>query len=130
MHECMHLTVGIILLAKPAALNLIPRRAGRQWQFGSVSFRGLTLFNAAPVAYAPLLLLGLAWLGWHHWLLPAVFAHHYLQALLAGYLIACALFYSLPSTADIKVGGLSSLFWSAIALAGWWFWAQPHKALF
>jgi len=130
MHECMHLVVGILLLAKPAGLNLIPRRVGDQWQFGSVSFTGLTLFNAAPVAYAPLLLLGLAWLDWHHWLTPAVAAHRYLEALLAGYLIACAVRYSLPSMTDIRVGGLSTLFWVALGLAGWWFWAWPHRPIF
>jgi len=130
MHELMHLLVGLLLLAKPVKFNLVPQRAGNQWQFGSVSFTGLTILNAAPVAYAPLLLLWLAWLAFHLWLLPLTLAHHYLKALLAGYLIACAAFYSLPSTTDMKIGGISTLFWAVIAGLGWWFWFGPHQALF
>jgi len=122
MHEFMHLVVGVILLAKPVSLNLIPRRVGNKWQFGSVSFTGLTLFNSAPVAYAPLLLLGVAWLLFHHWMEPLILARQYPLWVLSGYLVACAIFYSAPSTTDIKVGGFSTLIWGAIMLAGWWFW--------
>jgi hypothetical protein len=122
MHEFMHLVIGIIFFAKPASLNLVPRRIGNKWRFGSISFIGLTLFNSAPVAYAPLLLLGIAWILFHHWMVPLILAEHYSLWVLSGYLIACAMFYSLPSTTDIKVGGFSTLFWGAIILAGWWFW--------
>jgi len=124
MHELMHFCVGLLLLAKPASFNLLPRRIGDQWHFGSVSFTGLNLFNAAPVAYAPLLLMGAAWFSFQHWMVPFMQAQQYTETILCGYLIACALYYSLPSVTDIKVGGLSTLFWAAIALAGWWFWAS------
>ena len=130
MHELMHLLVGLLLLAKPASFNLLPHRRGDQWQFGSVSFTGLNLFNAAPVAWAPLLLMGAAWFSFEHWMMPFMRAQHYAQAVLSGYLIACALFYSLPSVTDIKVGGLSTLFWAAIAGVGWWFWSAPHPLPF
>ena len=123
MHESMHLIVGLVLLAKPVSFNLIPHRTANSWQFGSVSFRGLNLFNAAPVAYAPLLLLGIAWLLFNHWMLPMFLAQRYLEWLLSGYLIACALFSSLPSTTDIKVGGRSTLCWAVIGIGGWWFWS-------
>ena len=122
MHELMHLTVGVILFAKPVSLNFVPRRVGNKWQFGSVSFTGLTLFNSAPVAYAPLLLLGVAWILFHHWMVPLMLGQHYTYWLLSGYLIACAMFYSVPSITDIKVGGLSTLFWGVIIFAAWWFW--------
>jgi hypothetical protein len=122
MHEFMHLMVGLVLLAKPTSLNLIPRRAGDKWLFGSVSFSGLTIFNAAPVAYAPLLLLGVAWILFQHWMLPSIHEEHYLTWLLSGYVIACALFYSLPSITDIKVGGWSTVFWGMIAIGIWWLW--------
>jgi hypothetical protein len=126
MHELMHLLVGVVLLARPVSLNLIPRRVGNQWQFGSVSFSGLTIFNAAPVAYAPLLLLGAAWFCFHRWMLPLVLEHHYLEAAAGGYLIACAILYSVPSMTDLKVGGISTLFWALIAGVGWWFRTWPH----
>jgi hypothetical protein len=129
MHELMHFCVGLVLLAKPASFNLLPRRTGNQWQFGSVSFTGLNLFNAAPVAYAPLLLMGAAWLAFEHWMLPFMVAQRYTESVLCGYGIACALYYSLPSVTDIKVGGLSTLFWVVIALGGWWIFS-PHPALF
>jgi len=124
MHEFMHLMVGLVLLAKPTSLNLIPRRVGDKWLFGSVSFSGLTIFNAAPVAYAPLLLLGVAWILFHHWMLPLIHAEHYLMWVLSGYLIACAVFYSLPSLTDIKVGGWSTLFWVIVATGIWWLWTR------
>ncbi len=115
LHEFMHFIIGLLLFAKPASFNLIPRRSGERWQFGSVSFTGLNIFNSAPVAYAPLLLLGVAWWLFHQWMVPQVTAHHYLEGTLTGYVIACAVFYSLPSVTDIKVGGWSTLFWGAIA---------------
>jgi len=130
MHELMHLLVGILLLAKPTSINLLPRRSGQQWHFGSVSFTGLNLFNAAPVAYAPLLLSVVAWFAFQHFMVPSVLAQQYSEAALYGYLIACALFYCLPSVTDLKVGGLSTLFWGAAALAGWWLWSGPHNTLF
>ena len=129
MHELMHLCVGLLLLAKPASFNLLPRRSGDQWHFGSVSFTGLNLFNAAPVAWAPLLLMGAAWFSFQHWMVPCMLERRYTEAILCGYLIACALFYSLPSVTDIKVGGLSTLFWGVIALTGWWLWT-PHPLRF
>jgi hypothetical protein len=125
MHELAHLLVGMVLLAKPTSLNLWPRRVGNQWQFGSVGFTGLNLFNAAPVAYAPLLLLGAAWFSFHHWMLPQVTHADYAMALLWSYLIACATLYSLPSLTDIRVGGWSTLFWTVLAsVSVWLYWGH------
>jgi hypothetical protein len=124
MHESMHLIVGLLLLAKPVSMNLIPRRSANKWLFGSVSFTRLNLLNAAPVAYAPLLLLGVAWLLFNHWMVPSIHAKHYLEWALSGYITACAAFYSLPSFTDIKVGGWSTLFWGLVGLTIWWFWAK------
>lgn len=120
MHEMMHLLTGLVLLAKPASINLWPRRVGNHWHFGSVSFTGLNLFNAAPVAYAPLLLLGAAWFALHHWMVPLAGQGEYAWALLWGYLIACATFYSLPSLTDLRVGGRSTAFWGVLALLSIW----------
>lgn len=123
LHELLHWTVGLLLLARPCAINLVPRRAGPVWQFGSVSFTGLNLFNAAPVALAPLLLLWLVWLGLVHWMLPAVLSRHYLSAVLIGYGLACGLFYSRPSRADLRLGGWSIACWLLVAASSWAVWS-------
>ena len=120
LHELMHFLVGLILFAKPTSFSLIPRRVKSGWQFGSVSFRGLNFINAAPVAYAPLLLVGVAWFAFHHWMLPLFFAGQYLIWIAAGYLIACGLFSSIPSSTDVKVGRISTLFWLTLGAAAFY----------
>ncbi len=126
LHELMHLLVGLVLLAKPVSMNLWPRRAGNHWHFGSVAFTGLNLFNAAPVAYAPLLLLPAAWIALHHWMLPQVQRGAYTIAVLWGYVIACGVFYSLPSVTDLKAAGWSTVFWLAMAAVSVAIWFWPH----
>lgn len=129
LHELLHWTVGFVLLARPCAINLIPRRAGNEWHLGSVSFTSLNLLNAAPVALAPLLLLWLVWLGLYHWMLPALLGKHYLSATLIGYVLACGLYYSRPSRANLKLGGWSIVFWLAIAISGWAIWSSYFNTI-
>ncbi len=124
LHEIMHFLVGTLLFAKPVSCNLLPYRTANRWQFGSVSFAGLNLLNAAPVAYAPLLLMGVAWALFHYWMVPSILAKHYLEWVLSGYLTACAVVYSVPSATDIKVGGWSTLFWGSAGLIVWWVWTK------
>jgi hypothetical protein len=72
-HELAHFGVGLLLGAEPTGLTVIPRRVGRNWELGSVTFANLRWFNAAPSALAPLLILVVpfavaAWRtgpGWH-----------------------------------------------------------------
>lgn len=72
-HELAHFGVGLLTNAEPIGVNLIPRRKGRVWELGSVTFANLRWYNAAPAALAPLLVLLLpfavaAWRtrpGWH-----------------------------------------------------------------
>jgi hypothetical protein len=56
-HELAHFSVGLLLGAEPVGFSIIPRRAGRTWELGSVSFANLRWYNAAPSALAPLLVL-------------------------------------------------------------------------
>jgi hypothetical protein len=56
-HELAHFCVGLLVGAEPTGLTIIPRRTGRDWQLGSVTFANLRWFNAAPSALAPLLVL-------------------------------------------------------------------------
>ena len=119
LHESLHFLVGLLLGAKPVAVSLWPKRRGQQWVLGSVSFTGLNLLNSAPVAFAPLLLLGLAWLLVQYWLQPALLSGQYLSWGLAGYAVAACLFSCLPSGADIRIGALSAVLWCAIAYGVW-----------
>ena len=56
-HELAHFSVGLLLGAEPTGFSIIPRRAGRVWELGSVTFANLRWYNAAPAALAPLLVL-------------------------------------------------------------------------
>jgi hypothetical protein len=56
-HELAHFGVGLLTNAEPTGINMIPRRRGRVWELGSVTFANLRWYNAAPAALAPLLVL-------------------------------------------------------------------------
>jgi hypothetical protein len=72
-HELAHFIVGLLAGAERTGLTVIPRRAGRNWELGSVTFANMRWYNAAPAALAPLLVLAIpfavaAWRtrpGWH-----------------------------------------------------------------
>ncbi|MGD1074909.1 MAG: hypothetical protein ABR903_02340 [Thermodesulfovibrionales bacterium] len=120
LHELSHFLIGTLLLAKPVSVSLIPKRKGNGWQLGAVEFTGLNIINAAPVTYAPLLLVGLAWLLFDRWMMPVFKAGGYSVWVLSGYAVACALFSCLPSTTDIKASGLSPFAWGAVCYGVWW----------
>jgi hypothetical protein len=56
-HELAHFAVGLLFNAEPVGFTIIPRRNGRTWELGSVSFANLRWYNAAPAALAPFLVL-------------------------------------------------------------------------
>ena len=56
-HELAHFSVGLLLGAEPVGFSIIPRRSGRTWELGSVTFANLRWYNAAPAALAPFLVL-------------------------------------------------------------------------
>jgi hypothetical protein len=64
-HELAHFSVGLLLGAEPVGFSIVPRRQGRTWELGSVTFANLRWYNAAPAALAPFLVLlvplGVAW---------------------------------------------------------------------
>ncbi len=101
LHEAAHLLVGLLLRARPTSVSLLPHREGDGWRLGSVSFRGITAFNAVPVALAPLGLVGVAyWLAihWFTWQAPS------LAVTLALYGCVFVLLYNaLPSRQDLRL---------------------------
>lgn len=119
VRELCHAGIGWVLGAKPTSFSLLPRREGQTWVLGSVGFHNLTLWNAAPVAFAPLLLAGLAWLIFHHWTVPAFEAEAYLSWGLSGYVLATCLFSCLPSWTDVKLGALSGLLYGGMGYVIW-----------
>lgn len=119
LHEAMHYVVGLLLGARPVSVNLFPRRQGNTWVLGSVGFTGLNIFNSAFVAFAPLLLFGVAWAVFVWWLLPAFVAGHYLSWLIAGYVSACTLFSSTPSSTDVRIGALSAIMYGGAGYGVW-----------
>jgi hypothetical protein len=118
LHELSHLTVGILLRAKPTGFSLIPRRVGNHWQLGSVSFSHINAFNAVPIAVAPLLLLGIAYLAamnWSFWFAPSF------ASTLGLYGTIFVLSYNaLPSRQDLRVAcnWRSLLLYAPIAALG------------
>lgn len=56
-HELAHYLVGLLVGAEPGRLTILPRRRGKVWELGSVTFHNLRWYNAAPAALAPLLVL-------------------------------------------------------------------------
>ena len=56
-HELAHFGAGLLTNAEPTNISLFPRRKGKVWELGSVTFANLRWYNAAPAALAPLLVL-------------------------------------------------------------------------
>lgn len=121
LHEACHYLMGVLLGAKPVSVSLWPKRQGDYWVLGSVGFERITLWNAAPIAFAPLLLIGVAWLLLAYLLLPAYGTGHYAAWFVGGYAVACCLSSCIPSITDIRVGFLSALLYSG---AGYFLWSM------
>ena len=124
-HELAHFGVGLLTNAEPTNISLFPRRKGKVWELGSVTFANLRWYNAAPAALAPLLILLLpltvaAWRtgpGWHFAPLDLVIA----------VLLAPQFLSFLPSPVDWRLAARS---WPWIVVLGMggglYFW---HDAL-
>jgi hypothetical protein len=120
MHEACHFIVGLLLRAKPVSVSLWPRKEGNAWVLGYVAFSNITLWNAAFVGLAPLLMFPLGWLLFLYWTIPSFAAGWHLSWALSGYVVACCIFGGLPSTTDIKVAFASAF------LYGLAFWVLYH----
>jgi hypothetical protein len=121
MHEALHGMVGLVLFAKPKSFSIFPKREGNTWVLGSVGFGNLNIWNAAPVAFAPLLMLGIGWLLYVNWTLPSFVMANYLIWVASGYVTACALYSCIPSATDIKAGAVSGLMYGGIGFGVWYF---------
>jgi hypothetical protein len=118
-HELAHFVVGLLLLAKPAGFSLRPKRSDHGWTLGSVSFRGINVFNGAFVALAPISFLPLAWFGLIRLVGPFWVHHQWGWWLAGGYLISTIFFAAIPSFQDIKQGGPSLFLYGTLGGLGW-----------
>jgi hypothetical protein len=118
-HEALHFLTGLLLNGGPVRFSLFPRREGKGWVMGSVTFDHLTWYNAFFIAMAPLLLLPAAY-GLVLWRLQGPLVPTWPEGL-GVYVIANLVHASLPSWQDVKIGARSPIGW--ILLAGCLAWA-------
>lgn len=121
MHKLLHGLVGLLLFAKPRSFSIVPKRQGDTWVLGSVGFANLNIWNAASVAFAPVLMLGIGWPLFQYLMLPSCLTSNYLIWLASGYVVACSLFSCMPSATDFEVGALSGLMYGSIGFGVWQF---------
>lgn len=116
-HELAHFCIGLLTGARPQSFSIIPRRAGRYWQLGAVSFSNVGWYNAAPAALAPLLILAVPLaVAWWRTLDGLHFA--WIDAVLA--LLLAPQFLSFwPSWTDWKIA-CRSWPYPVFGAAAWW----------
>lgn len=113
-HELAHFLVAFVLGARPSMPSMIPRRTGRGWLLGSVSFRAGYL-RALPIAMAPFALapLGLWW--------AVVFLHPASWPLFVvhAWVVAAMVSASFPSAADFRLAWPALLVIAVVAVGVW-----------
>ncbi|MDR3672176.1 MAG: hypothetical protein P4L36_15110 [Holophaga sp.] len=125
-HEGCHLLLGLLLGGRPAGFNLLPRREGRGWEMGSVSFSHITWYNAFFIGMAPLLLLPAAY-GLARWRLGGGPVLDWPEVL-AIYVIANLAYAALPSWQDCRIAARSPIGWLLLAGGIAWGWHSYRKS--
>jgi hypothetical protein len=119
-HELCHLALGLLLNGRPEGWSLMPRRSGKGWELGSVSFSHMTWYNAFFVGMAPLLLLPAAY-SLVRWRLGGAPVFGWRESL-AVYLIANLVYASCPSWQDCRIAARSPIGWLLLAGGMAWGW--------
>lgn len=104
LHELAHLSAGLLFRAQPCGFSILPERNGRDggWTLGSVDFGRVTALNAVPIAFAPLILLFVAYEVFRYWYV--FFPSPSLLNTLGLYAVTFTLCYeSVPSIQDLRV---------------------------
>jgi len=126
-HELAHLLLGLLLRGGPTGFTVIPRREGRGWAMGSVSFTRIRWYNAFFIGAAPLLLLPAAYLLLR-WRLGGTPVLGWPEAL-AVFAIANLVYASVPSWQDLRIAARSPIGWLLLAGGLAWGWhAYRHPA--
>ena len=112
-HELCHWVLGKVLNGHPVRFTVIPRREGRGYVLGSVSFANLRWYNSFFIGLAPLLMLPMAYallvwrlgrhpvMGWPE--VGVVF------------LLANLVFGAMPSMPDLRIATRSPIGWLLLA---------------
>lgn len=103
LHELAHFVVGLLLMARPVSFSIFPKKTEGGYTLGTVSFTNLTWWNTAPVAMAPLLLLGAAYY-FDSIYYGMIFHGEHSLIIHAGYLFGLAILIdnAIPSSVDFK----------------------------
>ncbi len=118
LHELAHWLVAFVLGGNPGLPSLWPRREGRMWVLGSVSFHA-THWTAGWVALAPFWIL----VPVAHWALFLHSAPGLLEQVATGALAGFALWGCIPSSTDFEVALRYPLgTFPAMALCITWVW--------
>jgi hypothetical protein len=109
VHELLHAAVGLLLLAQPGNLKVLPETIDGVRVLGSVEFSNLSWYNKLPIAVAPLLAIPIVFIA------TTMLAF---SATVAGFatvwILASILSQALPSSQDWQVG-----FSSPVGVAAW-----------
>ena len=123
IHESLHFIVGLLTMAQPSSISLIPKVEGKRLVLGSVGFLGLTWFNAWITALAPLLALPIIY-GLASWRLTEGPKHFLWGDILVWLVFAPQWLNCWPSRADWKLVLISWPFAVLLASASViWVWA-------
>lgn len=139
LHELSHLVVAFVTGGRPTGFSIIPTprfttladgRVRRGWVLGSVTIRNAGPIASLPTGLAPLFLIPVAWVLYHHWFawFPADL-YHTLCLHLTVYLFVAG---AVPSLQDLRVA-FSNLTGVAIygtLLALGWVWRGELVSLF
>jgi CDP-diglyceride synthetase len=121
-HELCHWLLGRLLGARPVRFTVIPKREGRGFVLGSVSFANLRWYNAFFVGMAPLLLLPAAYVLLL-WRLGSNPAFGWLEGAMV-FLLANLVFGAIPSWQDLRIAARSPVGWLLLAGALAWGWGK------
>lgn len=113
-HELSHYFVGVMLLAKPTQIEMLPKKLPNgMWQLGSVKFLNLNLWNSTPVALAPLLLWPAGLILCAHWIPQRVLSGEWDLVTLGAYLAAQCWSGGWPSREDWQLAMPSLILYMA-----------------
>ena len=114
VHELLHYTVGLVLLAQPCNLSVIPKpRTEHGQELGRVDFQNIGWWNALPTGMAPLLGLPIALVASSLFQFTPT-----ITGFLGAWIIASIISQCWPSRTDFSVAfenKVGLVFWAGVA---------------